>query len=204
MRPARQHCSVRRDARGPGAHGLDLCSCQSSSCLPLTACSLPAQVAGASPRAPHCTAIAALPAWPPWPSRCLPTVPPPPLSHAAGWAPGTGGTAPWGAGNGSLRHILSSSCPQQTGKPDGGSSSTAHYHSKSPLGSLTRVSQGKKNEYCQQLPCPSGVRRKGLPSPSSGQGAGGVPRAQSGMSNVEYCQSPPHQAPSETGLSPQG
>lgn len=174
MRPARQRCSVlRRDARGPGARGLDLCSCQSSSCLPLTACSLPARC-GASPRAPHCI-IAALPAWPAWPSRCLTTVPPPPLSHAAGWAPGTGGTSPWGegrAGNGSLRPTLSSSCPQQTGKPDGVPPALPTTTANPLLGrSLTTVSQGKKNDNIDNdnsCPAPQGLGGRAFRAPAPG------------------------------------
>lgn len=76
MRPARQRCSVlHRDARGPGARGLDLCSCQSSSCLPLTACSPPARVARGQSQGPtlHNSRLACLAF--PMPADCPSTSP---------------------------------------------------------------------------------------------------------------------------------
>lgn len=133
------------------------------------------------PQGPHCTAIAAF--------ACLASLafpmpansPPPPPPHAAGWAPGTGGPAPLGLETvlGSVRHIRSSSCrPQQAGKPDGVPPALPTTIATPPWGVTDYSQPGKGKGILAMAVLPLRGRRKGLPSPSSGQGAGGVPRGQ--------------------------
>lgn len=167
-----------RDTQGPGAHGLDLCSGQSSSCLPPTACSLPAQVAGPAPgptlHCNSCLACLASLAFP-MPANSLPTPPP----HAAGWAPGTGDPAPLGLETvlGSVRHILSSSCPQQAGKPGGVPPALPTTTATAPRSHRPLSARKRKRDIAMAALALKG-QEEGPSELSSGQGVGGVPRGQ--------------------------
>lgn len=167
--PARQHCGVRASGRVRTRSPRPRFSTAASpppACHP-TACSLPVQVAGPAPgptlRRDSCLACLASPAFP-MPANS----PPPPPHHAAGWAPGTGGPVPLGLETvlGSVRHILSSSCPQQAGKPDGVPPALPTTTATAPRGSLTTTSQEKG--YWQRLPCFSGAGERAFRAPALG------------------------------------
>lgn len=164
--PARQHCGLRACIGTCKDQEPTASASPPPACHP-TACSLPVQVAGPAPgptlRRDSCLACLASPAFP-MPANS----PPPPPLHAAGWAPGTGGPVPLELETvlGSVRHILSSSCPQQAGKPDGVPPALPTTTATAPRGSLTTISQEKG--YWQWLPCFSGAEERAFRAPALG------------------------------------